>query len=292
VIIIVLLWKAKQMNKLESAQETIQKELQSQHSVLEGIINSTEELIFSLDRDYRYTSFNQNHFGVMKAIYNVDIQLGGSLLDYMTVDEDRQKAKNNIDRALGGEQFSEEAFSGEESLSRFYFVVSHSPIRDQKNQIIGVSVFTRNITDRKRIEEKLQRSEEQYRALFNNAEVGMYRSRLDSSAILAVNQKLANIHETSIEELLSNTAHMRWAHQEERDKMIQALKERGSLVDYELDIITKNGKIKTCLASMKAFHDEGYLEGSLIDITERKELERDLKEFTYVVRTIYRNLSE
>jgi hypothetical protein len=43
---------------------------------------------------------------------------------------------------------------------------------------------------------------------------------------------------------------------------------------------------------MKAFHDEGYLEGSLIDITERKELERDLKEFTYVVRTIYRNLSE
>ena len=128
--------------------------IESQYSVLECIIESADSPIFSVDKNYCYTSFNRSHAAVMKAIYDVDIELGKSILEYQTVDEDRIKAKSNFDRALQGEHFTEEAYSGEDSVSRLYFEVSHNPIRDTKGRVIGVAVHARDITERKQMEDE------------------------------------------------------------------------------------------------------------------------------------------
>ena len=130
-----------------------------QYSTLHSIIESTDALIFSVDREYRYTSFNSAHAAVMRAIYNVEIQLGHSLWDYMTNAEDREKAKRNLDRALAGEHLVESAYSGEEKLSRLYFEVSHNPIAAGDGTVIGVAVFSHDITKRRRAEEELQEQE-------------------------------------------------------------------------------------------------------------------------------------
>ena len=129
--------------------------LRQQYSMLDGIINSSDAPIFSVDRQYRYTSFNKAHAAVMKVIYGKDIEIGKSLLNYMTVAEDREEAKRNLDRALAGEHSTEEAYSGEETRSRLNFEVSHSPIMEKDGAIIGVAVFARDITERKRTAEKL-----------------------------------------------------------------------------------------------------------------------------------------
>lgn len=143
--------------------------LKGQYSTLRGIINSANALIFSVDRQYRYTSFNQGHAAVMQALYGAEIKIGHSLLEYMTVAEDRETAKRNLDRALGGEQLVEEAYSGEEPRSRRYFQVSHSPIKTETGEIIGVAVLAQDLTERKRTEEALQESEKQFRLLAENS---------------------------------------------------------------------------------------------------------------------------
>jgi light-regulated signal transduction histidine kinase (bacteriophytochrome) len=58
------------------------------------------------------------------------------------------------------------------------------------------------------------------------------------------------------------------------------VREAGHLRDYEIDILTKSGKIRTCLTSVKLYPEEGYLEGSALDITERKLAEVQLKAFS------------
>ncbi len=132
--------------------------LKEQYSTLRGIIDSTDALIFSLDTKYCYTSFNHGHASVMKEIYGVEIEIGQSLLDNMTVVEDREKAKCNLDRALAGEQLVEESYSGEKLKPRLYFQISHSPIRAEEDEIIGVAVLSQNITKRKQNEEKIIQS--------------------------------------------------------------------------------------------------------------------------------------
>lgn len=71
-ILIAVIWTLtirKDLTKRKAAEE----KLREQYSTLHGIINSANALIFSVDRDYRYTSFNQGHAAAMKAIYGAEI---------------------------------------------------------------------------------------------------------------------------------------------------------------------------------------------------------------------------
>ncbi|MDP3176251.1 MAG: transporter substrate-binding domain-containing protein, partial [Spirochaetaceae bacterium] len=139
--------------------------LRDQYSTISSIINSARALIFSLDRSYRYTCFNREHATVMKAMYGKDIELGRSLLDYMTVPEDREIANRNLDRALAGEELVEESYSGEEILSRRFFRISHSPVKSEKGDIIGVAVLAQDISERRHAEETLRRQNRKLQAI-------------------------------------------------------------------------------------------------------------------------------
>ncbi|MCA9934615.1 MAG: PAS domain S-box protein [Anaerolineales bacterium] len=151
-----------------TARKQMEKALKEQYSTLHSILESTEALIFSVDQQYRYTSFNQAHADVMEAIYGAKIQPGFSLLDYMTVAEDREEAKRNLDRALAGERHVESAHSGEEKRSRLYFEVSHNPILTEDGTVIGVSVFSQDITARKRAEVELREAHQLLETIFDH----------------------------------------------------------------------------------------------------------------------------
>jgi PAS domain S-box-containing protein len=146
---------------------------------------------------------------------------------------------------------------------------------DYKGELADL-VFLRDITDRKVAEKETRGSEMRNRNLFKNAQVGMYKTMVDGSEVLAVNNKLAEIFDSSIEEMLAEPATLRWASAKDRDKMLRKLKETGSLVDYELDVLTKRGERKTVLASIKLYSEDGTLEGTAIDITRRKKVEQEL----------------
>ncbi|MDP1994179.1 MAG: transporter substrate-binding domain-containing protein, partial [Ignavibacteria bacterium] len=172
-LLIVVIWimtLRKQLTKRKAAEE----KLKGQYSTLHGIIDSDNALIFSIDKQYRYTSFNNGHAAVMKTIYGVEIENGCNILDYMTVSGDREKAKRNLDKALAGEHLVEESYSGEELLSRKYFQVSHNPIVSEKEEIIGVVVFAQEMTERKRAEEELRKSETRYYNLFEDSPISLW----------------------------------------------------------------------------------------------------------------------
>jgi PAS domain S-box-containing protein len=156
-----------------------QQLLAEQFSTLNGLIESANAPIFSVNREYRYTSFNGKHKKIMEMIYGVNISLGDSLLQCMTVDEDRKVAKKNLDRALFGEYFEEEAYSGEEIRSRMYFRISHSPIKTNDGTIIGVAVLAHDMTERKRMEETLRESEERFRTMADTAPVLIWMSDIN-----------------------------------------------------------------------------------------------------------------
>jgi PAS domain S-box-containing protein len=144
--------------QLELAErQRAEEALKDQDSTLRSIVDSANALIFSVDRQYRYTSFNTGHAVVMRVLYGAEIELGHNLLEYMTVSEDRETTKRNLDRAFAGEQLVEETYSGEELQSRQYFQVSHSPIKTESGEIIGVTVLAQDITERKQAEEDIRR---------------------------------------------------------------------------------------------------------------------------------------
>lgn len=126
-------------------------------------------------------------------------------------------------------------------------------------------------------EQILRESEEKFRNLFNNVEVGMFRSRFDGSKLLDVNDKYLSILGWTRGEILGKPSRTLWADPGEREEMIRILEEKGRLEDFECKLLHKTGEVKNCLTSLKLYPETGILEGSIIDITERKRAEKALR---------------
>jgi PAS domain S-box-containing protein len=129
----------------------------------------------------------------------------------------------------------------------------------------------RDVTARKQLEEK-------YRNLFENAQAGIFQSKIDGSGIIEINKKFSEILGYSKEELIGKPSTILWADPAEREKIVRQLKEKGFLENFEVVLAKKSGEKKTCLASTKIYPALGYIEGSLADITARKQAEEALKE--------------
>jgi PAS domain S-box-containing protein len=138
----------------------------------------------------------------------------------------------------------------------------------------------------------LAESEEKYRALFNTSEVGMFRSKIDGSEIIEANDKFSAIFGCSREEIIGAASPRFWADSGEREEMVRRLRTAGFVNEFECRMKNKGGGIRWCLTSLKHHKESGIIEGSIIDITERKEAEAALAKSEGKYRTIVENLTD
>lgn len=125
------------------------------NTLLNAILEGTPEIIvFALDTNYCYLSYNNRHKEVMRTIWGKEIEIGMSMLKVIGAHEDNIKAKENFDKALSGHSFTLTEEYGDENLSRLVWQNYYAPIYDGE-KIFGLTCFVLNITDRKKAEEEV-----------------------------------------------------------------------------------------------------------------------------------------
>jgi PAS domain S-box-containing protein len=181
-----------------------------------------------------------------------------------------------VSRALKGETTYNVVLAAFLPTRKAWLSGSAAPIVSSEGKILGaVSTFV-DVTDRKLAEEELCKSEGKFRDLFNNAEVGMFRSRLDGSELLDLNDKDLSILGWTREEIIGKPTVIFWADPKQREAMSKGLKENGHVDDFECRLLNKAGEVRNCLTSIRLYPQTGILEGSIIDITGRKQVEEAL----------------
>ncbi len=130
-----------------------EKALQRSNSLLSSVIESPENIIiFALDRNYNYLSFNKAHIREMKKVYDADIEIGKHIFTYIPREDDRLKAEENYKRVLEGERFFKIDEYGQ-SKNRFWYQLFYNPIFDVLHHVIGFTLFCIDITEHKLAEE-------------------------------------------------------------------------------------------------------------------------------------------
>ena len=160
---------------------------------------------------------------------------------------------------------------------------SLSFIRDAAQKAVGISSVSRDITERKRVEENLRKSEEKYRNILESIEDGYFEVDLTGN-LTFFNRSICNILNYPREELLglNNRAYM---NPENAKKVFQAFNEilvtRVPSKGFEWEVIQKGGARRHIEVSVSLMvSPEGMptgFRGIARDVSERKEIELELK---------------
>jgi len=144
--------------------------VQENDMLLTALLESSPDIIvFALDRNYRYRSYNAEHARVIRRIWGVDIHQGMNMLDIFGDHPDKFKAKANFDSALSGNRFTIVEQYGNESLARMFWEDTWAPIVDEHQKIIGLTCVVKNITEQKRSEIEYLKANEQLNLFFEHS---------------------------------------------------------------------------------------------------------------------------
>jgi len=127
-----------------------------------------------------------------------------------------------------------------------------------------------------------KQSKELFRTLFHRSPIGTYI--IQDGRFKLVNRQLAYILGYEEDELIGRPA-LGFVLMEDRnavhDNAVKMLK-AGSSVGYEFRIVTKQARIKWVMETVTSvhYHKRRATLGSLIDVTERKQMEERLKQIT------------
>jgi len=184
---------------------------------------------------------------------------------------------------------SNEIFAGNKINREVYvplvdktYYLTEIPFENQDGSISKLSIY-RDISERKRREEKLRASEENFKNLFEHVACGVFISSKEGK-FLNANRALLDMlgYESNDEFLKIDITKDLYVRPEDREKFIEMIERDGRVIDYDVEFKRKDGRTVPVLLTGHARYDKngnviGY-EGLNVDISQRKLMERQLKE--------------
>ena len=158
----------------------------------------------------------------------------------------------------------------------YYISDSASPILDKNGKTIGVVLVFSDVTEKYIAQYKLKESEEKYKKAFQTSSDAININRRDGTYI-DVNDGFTNLTGYTQKEAIGklSTEIDLWAIPEDYDKLIQRLREKGSIKNLETKFRCKDGSLITAIISAEIIilNNEPHILTMTRDITERKKME-------------------
>jgi PAS domain S-box-containing protein len=156
-----------------------------------------------------------------------------------------------------------------------YFLASNSSLSDSDGKQRGTVHVLKDITERKRAEEK-------YRTLISSVQEGVFITT-PAGRFLDFNEALLRMtgYDNREQLLALDISTQLYVNQPDRERLKKLLNEHGSVADFEFEMRRKDGEVRTMLESSIAVRDASGVvtayQGFLLDITERKRAEQEIR---------------
>jgi PAS domain S-box-containing protein len=157
-------------------------------------------------------------------------------------------------------------------------------LRNPNGEPTGIIGVTRDITERKQMEEALQHSEERYRSLVENTIYGFFIHEIPSGRFLFLNQRACELYGYTMQEGLELTV---WdvlsSEDHERIKNRIQARVKGKRLGRDIQTYTAVRKDGSTFrlevsSSLIIFQDRSAVQGIFRDVTEQEHLEHQLRE--------------
>jgi PAS domain S-box-containing protein len=267
---------------------------QAEHAVahLAAIVTSSGDAVISKDLRGIVSSWNgaaERLFG-----YTAEEMIGKPVSLLIPPDRDNEEP-DILKRIERGETITQyETIRRRKDGTDLHISLTVSPLIDPHGRVIGASKIARDITEQKRVENALRRSEQDLSDFFDNASTGLHWVGPDG-IIMRVNQAELDLLGYSREEYVGR--HIAEFHVDQpiiQDILVR-LAGGETLREYPARIRCKDGSIRDVLISSNVLFEEGKFTHTRCfthDVTARKRGDKALRESEERFHTLADNMSQ
>ncbi len=257
-----------------------ERKIEDQAARLNAIFESSTHQIWSIDRAYSFTSFNQNFSDSFLTYYGVAPELGMSLQDTKILkNKEQEKWKREYDSAFNGEIRNFQLMLVDARSRKIWRDIFLNPIFLPDGTIEEISVIANDITEKKQNEQSLKESEEKFRNIFESFQDIYFRCDLQGK-ITMVSPSATEVLGFKPKEIVGRNIIDFFLSKESIAKLMRRLYDKKRIRNFEGATKTKKGQEIQFLCNVRLVTTRGKkleIEGVARDITQLKRTNRELR---------------
>jgi PAS domain S-box-containing protein len=263
---------------------------------INALVTSLDDIVFEMDRQAAYISI---WTGDERLLFQPRATMLGRTMAEIMGKEAARPFEESIARVLDDGKVVEMEYPLEVSGGMHWFLARFSPILSSGASGRTVSMLVRDITERKHAQQALQKSEEKYRHIFENAMEAITQTTPDGKYITANPATARMLGYDSPQELIARVSDIEsqfYVQPGRRQEFINLMEKDGIVTGFESEFFRKDGSTAWISENSRAVRDEHgallYYEGTAMDITVRKRAEQALLRSEEKYRHIFENAVE
>ncbi|MGI9545232.1 MAG: PAS domain S-box protein, partial [Cyclobacteriaceae bacterium] len=255
--------------------------ISNQTARLNAIFESSTHLIWSVNQNFEFTSFNQNY---SNTVYNY---FGARPSPHLNKSVDHSLPADNSDESFWIKKY-EQVFKGEslhfetkfsgEFGNEIWLEIFLNPIYHSDGTVREVSGIAHDITDKKRAGVAVRESEEKFRNIFESFQDIYFRCDLKGK-ILMVSPSIGEMSGYDQSEVLEKNITNYYLYTSKTKDLIRQLVKKKSVRNFEASLVRKDGNIIQCICNVRLIisrETPWEIEGVVRDITKLKDTNEEL----------------
>ncbi len=257
------------------------EDLQQEKLFSEKVLDSLPGIFYLYDDNSNIIRWNKNHETLTG--FTAEELPNRKMLDWFDKADGERIAEEVKTLSQTGERREVEADLIIKNGSKIpYYFTGVQMTVEGRNYMLGVGV---ELTEIKKVQDALKKSEEKYRTIFENAVEGIFQTTPDGK-IISANPAMAHIlGYSSPEELIGTIKDLKnqlYVSLDARDDFIRQIITQKTISGFELQFYRKDGNsMWAAIHARPVFDETGRLkliEGLLADITEQKRATEELRQ--------------
>ncbi len=247
---------------------------------LASIVQSSDDAIISRNLDGIIVSWNR---GAEHVFGFTEAEAIGQPITLIIPSELRGEEEAILQKTRAGEKVEHyETVRITKQGKQINVSLTISPMRDAAGTIVGASKIARDITNQRRAEEELKKSEERFSKAFRQSPMALSLASANTNRYLDINKAFERMWGYARADAVGKSALEigLWVNPAQRARLTYKLQSEGSLREAECEWRTKDGRTLIALVSVELIESGGepcFL-AVVADITDRKRAEQALLE--------------